>query len=167
MKWIAEGNKGLVYLRILRKASNAIYPDDMTFEYGKGYTLRDGDKATIVSYGRGVYEALAAADALKEKGIDVKVVDMPSFDEKLLIELYKSGKPVILAEQNNGYLANKLPKLLLREGIAMDPSRIVTVNMLDKDGNPQFVHSGTYAQLTKAFGLSGAQLAELVAEKLS
>ena len=49
----------------------------------------------------------------------------------------------------------------------MDPSRIVTVNMLDKDGNPQFVHSGTYAQLTKAFGLSGAQLAELVAEKLS
>lgn len=166
MKWIAEGNKGLVYLRILRKASNAIYPDDMTFEYGKGYTLRDGDKATIVSYGRGVYEALAAADALKEKGIDVKVVDMPSLDEKLLIELYKSGKPVILAEQNNGYLANKLPKLLLREGVTMDPSRIVTVNMLDKNGNPQFVHSGTYAQLTKAFGLSGAQLAELIAEKL-
>ncbi len=168
MKWIAEGNKGLVYLRILRKASAAIYPDGMTFEYGKGYTLRESgaDKAVIVSYGRGIYEALAAAEALKEKGIDVKVVDMPSMDEQMLIDLYKSGMPVVLAEQNNGYLAAKLPKLLLREGVAMDPSRIVTVNMLDKDGCPQFVHSGTYGQLTKAFGLSGAQLAELVEKKL-
>lgn len=168
MKWIAEGNKGLVYLRILRKASAAIYPDGMAFEYGKGYTLRESgaDKAVIVSYGRGIYEALAAAEALKEKGIDVKVVDMPSMDEQMLVDLYKSGMPVVLAEQNNGYLAAKLPKLLLREGVAMDPSRIVTVNMLDKDGCPQFVHSGTYGQLTKAFGLSGAQLAELVEKKL-
>ena len=168
MKWIAEGNKGLVYLRILRKASAAIYPDNMAFEYGKGYTLRESgaDKAVIVSYGRGVYEALAAADALKEKGIDVKVVDMPSLDGQMLVDLYKSGMPVVLAEQNNGYLAAKLPQLPLREGVAMDPSRIVTVNMLDKDGCPQFVHSGTYGQLTKAFGLSGGQLAELVEKKL-
>ena len=168
MKWIAEGNKGLVYLRILRKASAAIYPDDMKFEYGKGYTLResDDDQAVIVSYGRGVYEALAAADALKEKGISVKVVDMPSVDEEMLLTLYRSGKPVVLAEQNNGYLANKLPKLLLREGEVMDPSRILTVNMLDETGAPQFVHSGTYAQLTKAFGLSGAQLAERIEQKL-
>ena len=168
MKWIAEGNKGLVYLRILRKASAAIYPDDMKFEYGKGYTLResDDDQAVIVSYGRGVYEALAAADALKEKGISVKVVDMPSVDEEMLLTLYRSGKPVVLAEQNNGYLANKLPKLLLREGEVMDPSRILTVNMLDETGAPQFVHSGTYAQLIKAFGLSGAQLAERIEQKL-
>ena len=48
----------------------------------------------------------------------------------------------------------------------MDPSKIMTVNMLDQNGCPQFVHSGTYAQLTKAFGLSGAQLAELVEKKL-
>ncbi len=168
MKWIAEGNKGLVYLRILRKASAAIYPDGMTFEYGKGYTLRESgaDKAVIVSYGRGIYEALAAANTLKEKGIDVKVVDMPSIDEQMLVDLYKSGMPVVLAEQNNGYLAAKLPKILFRKGVTMDPSRIVTVNMLDKDGCPQFVHSGTYDQLTKAFGLSGAQLAELVEKKL-
>lgn len=168
MKWIAEGNKGLVYLRILRKASAAVYPDNMTFEYGKGYALRESvkDKAVIVSYGRGIYEALAAADVLKEQGIDVKVVDMPSVDEKMLIDLYRSGIPMVLAEQNNGYLANKLPKLLLREGIMMDPSKIMTVNMLDQNGCPQFVHSGTYAQLTKAFGLSGAQLAELVEKKL-
>lgn len=168
MKWIAEGNKGLVYLRILRKASDAIYADDTVFEYGKGYTLRESvdDKAVIVSYGRGVYEAIAASDALKEKGIGVQVVDMPSLDEDLLVALYKSGKHIVLAEQNNGYLANKLPKLLLRAGVAMDPARIHTINMLDKDGNPQFVHSGTYGQLTKAFGLSGGQLTELTKKTL-
>lgn len=168
MKWIAEGDKGLVYLRILRKASEAVYPDGMAFDYGKGYILRESenDKAVIVTYGRGIYEAMAAADLLKEKGIGLKVVDMPSVDEAMLIKLYKSGLPIILAEQNNGYLAAKTPKILMRAGLTIDPAQITTVNMLGKDGQPQFVHSGTYGQLTKAFGLSGGQLAELAETKL-
>ena len=168
IKWIADGNKGLVYLRILRKDSKAVYPDGMAFEYGKGYALRESadDKAVIVTYGRGIYEAMAAADALKEKGVAVKVVDMPSVDEEMLVSLYKSGVPMIIAEQNNGYVAAKLPKILMNAGLAVDPARITAVNMLDKNGNPQFVHSGTYGQLTKAFGLAADQLAELVEKKL-
>jgi len=51
--------------------------------------------------------------------------------------------------------------------VEIDPSRITAVNMLDQQGKPQFVHSGTYAQLTKAFGLTGEQLAALIESKLS
>ena len=58
------------------------------------------DRAVIVSSGRGVHEALAAA-AMCRRGVGVGVVDMPSIDEELLLELYDSGKLICLrrAEQ--------------------------------------------------------------------
>jgi transketolase len=40
MKWIMEGNKGIIYLRILRAPSEVIYNDDFVFEFGKAYTVR-------------------------------------------------------------------------------------------------------------------------------
>ncbi len=57
MKWIAEGNKGLVYLRIPRAASKVIHPDNIEFEYEKGFVLKEDaqDKAVIVSSGREIY----------------------------------------------------------------------------------------------------------------
>jgi transketolase C-terminal domain/subunit len=36
------------------------------------------------------------------------------------------------------------------------------VNLLDKDGKPQFVHSGTYKQLTAAYGLDAAGILDAV-----
>ena len=33
---IMEGNRGLVYLRVMRTPSAVIYPDDYDFEFGKG-----------------------------------------------------------------------------------------------------------------------------------
>ena len=35
MRWIMEGNRGLVYLRVMRTPSAVIYPADYTFEFGK------------------------------------------------------------------------------------------------------------------------------------
>ncbi len=164
MKWIAEGNRGLVYLRMLRKASKTIYPSDFQFEYGKSYTVRDAEnpKAIIVSYGRGIFEALDAAEKLAQKGIAVKVVDMPSIDAEGLAQLYQTGAKLVLAEQNNGLIASRLPNILLKAGLCVDPSHIETINMLDQDGNAQFVHSGTYAQLSAAFDLNAEGIARRV-----
>ena len=54
MKWIMEGNKGLVYLRIMRAVSGVLYDEDYQFEYGKGYTVVQNDDAqiAIISSGR-------------------------------------------------------------------------------------------------------------------
>ena len=94
MKWIVDGGKGLVYLRIMRAASAVLYDDVPDFEFGKGYVLKEhsADKAVIISSGRGVHEALAAAALLEQDGLMVGVVDMPSIDERLLFDLYESGK---------------------------------------------------------------------------
>ena len=64
MKWIMEGNRGLVYVRVMRTGSAVLYGSDYSFEFGKGHILKQSpnDVAIVVSSGRGVHEALAAAN---------------------------------------------------------------------------------------------------------
>jgi transketolase len=163
MRWIMEGNKGLVYVRVMRTGSAVLYDGDYTFQFGRGYTLRqtDKDQAILISAGRGVHEALAAAELCAGKGIAVRVVDMPSVDETLLLELYQSGIPMFFAEQNNGYLWQSFLQTLGRRrthGLA-PADRVFTVNTLNPEGHPQFIHSATYEELVAAFGLTPAALA--------
>jgi transketolase len=163
MKWIMEGNRGLVYLRVMRTPSGVLYGGDYVFEFGVGRVLRHAadDRAMIVSSGRGVHEALAAAAICPS----VSVVDMPSIDERLLLELYDSGKPILIAEQNNGYICQNLLNVLYRHrGERAGTSRIITVNTLTASGRPQFIHSATYEELIEVYGLSGPKLAERLQE---
>jgi transketolase len=104
MKWIMDGNRGLVYLRVMRTESAVLYPSTYEFSFGKGHWLRrsESDQAVIVSSGRGVHEAIAAAGVLAKTGLNAAVIDMPSVDESLMMELASSGKPQIFAQQNNG-----------------------------------------------------------------
>ena len=170
MKWIMEGNRGLLYVRVMRTPSAVIYGRDYSFEFGKGHVLRESesDVAVIVSSGRGVHEALAAAAECARGGLSVGVADMPSIDEDLLIRLYESGKLICLAEQNNGYILQNLLKILYRRRKASwtGLSRVRAINTLDADGRPRFIHSGTYEELTEAFGLSGAQIAARIQSEI-
>jgi transketolase C-terminal domain/subunit len=168
MKWIMEGNRGLVYVRVMRTPSRVIYDSSYTFELGRGYHVRrsPNDAAVIVSSGRGVHEAIAASAECAKKGAAVGVVDMPSIDERLLLQLCSSGRPVCIAEQNNGYIFQNLLKVLYRHGAGNLLDRIFTVNTLAADGRPQFIHSGTYEELIQAFGLTPSQLAEAVMTRL-
>ncbi len=167
MKWIMEGNRGLVYLRVMRTGSAVLYGNDYVFSFGKGYRLRSSpeDRAVIVSSGRGVHEALAAATKCS---VPVGVVDMPSIDEELLLDLCNSGQLVILAEQNNGYIWQNLLKVLYRHRGRVKAGawdRVLTINTLKSDGKPQFIHSGTYEELIAAFHLTPDAIARTIVEK--
>jgi transketolase len=173
MKWVMEGNRGLVYVRVMRTPSAVLYPADYVFEFGKGHVLRDmsAAAAVIVSSGRGVHEALAAAAECAKRGLHVGVVDMPSIDARMLIELCESGKLICLAEQNNGYLFQNLLKVVYRRAGAFRSAqaalpRVMTINTLDAGGRPQFIHSGTYEELIAAFGLTPVQIADAVEQRL-
>jgi transketolase C-terminal domain/subunit len=168
MQWIMAGNKGLVYVRVMRAPSGTLYDKTFEFEFGRGYALRRGvdDAAVIVSGGRGVHEALAAADECARQGVKVGVVDMPSIDEALLVELYDSGKLLCFAEQNNGYLWRNFQTTLFKRRDNIATGRAFAVNTLDEDGRPRFIHSGTYEQLLSAFGLAPSQLAGAITRRL-
>jgi transketolase C-terminal domain/subunit len=168
MKWIMEGNRGLVYLRILRSPSPAIYAKDFSFEYGKAYFVSQPGNAQvyIVSSGRGVYEALSAARLLEEKGIEAAVVDMPSFDTALTEKIHDSGKKIIVAEQNNGYILSKFRQTLFGKK-NLKAEDLIPINLLDKEGNPRFLHSATYNELLESNGLSPKQIAEKAIKALA
>jgi transketolase len=170
MRWSMEGNRGLVYVRVMRTSSAVLYGPDYVFELGKGHRLRStaSDRAVIVSSGRGVHEALAAADACAKDGLAVGVVDMPSIDEDLLLDLHDSGALLCVAEQNNGYILQHLIRTLYRRRArTASTERILAINTLDANGRPQFIHSGTYEELTAAFGLTGSQIADAVRTHLA
>lgn len=163
MQWIMEGNRGLLYVRVMRTPSAVLYGSDYRFEFGRGQILREGDRAVLVSSGRGVHEALAAAELCSGVG----VVDMPSVDEDLLLQLYDTGRTIVFAEQNNGYLWQSFLRVLYRRrAAACDAARVRTINALTPDGRAQFIHSATYEELTDAYHLSAPKLAARVREFL-
>ncbi|MET0213065.1 MAG: transketolase C-terminal domain-containing protein, partial [Vicinamibacterales bacterium] len=171
MRWIMDGNRGMVYVRVMRTPSAVLYGADYTFEFGKGCFVH-GEKnadAFIVASGRGVHEAIATARLLAEQGITAAVVDMPSIDAALLTELCSSGKLVCVAEQNNGYILENLQKVAFDERRRSGPNllqKVLAINTLGPDGRPHFIHSGTYEELVEAFGLTPAKIAAAVAGAL-
>jgi transketolase len=167
LKWIMEGNKGLIYLRILRAPSNAIYNADFNFNFGKAYYIKQSvnAQATIVSSCRGVYEALDAAKKLKDEGIEVNVLDMPSIDETAVVELYRSGKPVFIAEQNNGYLWSHFRKVLFEQEACINIKNLVAINTATK-GGLHYIHSGTYNELAAHYELNADHLSQRILKTL-
>ena len=171
MKWIMAGNRGLLYVRVMRTGSAVLYGSDYTFEFGKAHVLtqKPEDTAVLISSGRGVHEALGAAALCAEQGIGVTVVDMPSVDSNLLLNLYNSGKLLLFAEQNNGYLFQNLLKVIYqnRDKASGTLKNVATVNTLTAEGKPQFIHSATYEELVEVYRLTPAHLAKTIQAALS
>jgi transketolase len=69
--------KGICFLRTSRPKAAVIYNNDEQFPIGGAKVLRQGsgDKATVVAAGVTLTEALKAADALKNEGIGITVID--------------------------------------------------------------------------------------------
>jgi transketolase C-terminal domain/subunit len=167
LKWIAEGNKGMIYMRVLRAPANVIYDADFTFEFGKAYKAKYSEEAeaTIVTSCRGVYEALNAAKRLEQEGIDVNVIDMPSIDEAAIVEFYQSGKLVFIAEQNNGYLWHHFKRVLFEKETNINTQKLIPINTTTKVGL-HYIHSGTYSELAAYYDLDAAHLAERILKTL-
>jgi pyruvate dehydrogenase E1 component beta subunit len=69
---------------------------------GKANVLRSGKDVTLVSYSKCVYDAMAAADALENEGIDSEVIDLRTLnplDIGTVVEsVKKTGKAIIIYE---------------------------------------------------------------------
>jgi transketolase C-terminal domain/subunit len=167
LKWIAEGNKGMIYMRVLRAPANVIYAADFEFEFGKAYNVNYSEdaEATIVTSGRGVYEAFDASKKLEAEGLKINVVDMPSIDDNAIVELYRSGKTVFIAEQNNGYLWSHFRKVLFQQETNINTQKLIPINTTTK-GGLHYIHSGTYAELAAHYGLDAKHLTESILKVL-
>ncbi|HKL42786.1 MAG TPA: alpha-ketoacid dehydrogenase subunit beta [Clostridia bacterium] len=71
--------------------------------FGKAKVKREGTDVTILTYGKQVYDSLAAAEKLSAKGIDVEVIDLRSLYpldlEAIEASLIKTNKVVLVTEE--------------------------------------------------------------------
>ncbi len=56
--------------------------------------------------------------------------------------------------------------MLFQERKEINTQTLIPINTLDREDNPQFIHSATYTELLEQFGLSPEQLAETIRSRL-
>ena len=132
-KWlIKEISKiqGPCYVRLCRLATPDIYNENQKFEIGKMVQIGEGEDSTIFATGVTVSEAITAQKELKERGINVRVIDVHTIkplDEEMIIKCAKETKRLISVEDHNiiggigsaisEVLTDKFPTKLERMGI--------------------------------------------------
>lgn len=132
-KWlIKEISKiqGPCYVRLCRLATPDIYNENQKFEIGKMVQIGEGEDSTIFATGVTVSEAIIAQKELKERGINIRVIDVHTIkplDEEMIIKCAKETKRLISVEDHNiiggigsaisEVLTDKFPTKLERMGI--------------------------------------------------
>ena len=158
-KWaVKEISKinGPVYLRLSRLATPVIYDENQKFEIGKAIQIGNGTDATIFATGVTVSEALKAQEKLKEKGIDVRVVDIHTIkpiDRDMIIKCAKETKKLISIEDHNiiGGLGSAISEVLTDEC----PTKLIRLGI-----NDTFGKSGNAVELMKYFGITADDIIE-------
>ena len=134
-KWaVREISKinGPVYLRLCRMATPVIYDVANQFEIGKGIQIREGKDASIIATGVTVHEAIEAQEILKNKGINVRVIDIHTIkpiDKDLIIKCAKETKRIITVEDHSiiGGLGSAVCEVLAEEY----PAKVERMGMPD------------------------------------
>ena len=124
---------------------------------GKGNWLRRGSNATVIATGIMVSEAMAAAAALAEEGIDIGVIDIHTIkpiDEDILIEAASVG-PVVTAEEHSviGGLGGAVAEVLSRRF----PVKMEMVGQQDTFGE-----SGKPDELKSKYHMTAVDIVEAV-----
>ena len=122
--------KGPCYVRLCRLATPEIYDENQKFEIGKMVQIGEGTDATIFATGVTVSEAITAQKELKEKGINIRVIDVHTIkplDEEMILKCAKETKRLISVEDHNiiggigsaisEVLTDKFPAKLERMGV--------------------------------------------------
>ncbi len=76
--------------------------EEFLVPFGKANVARSGSDVTIVSYSKCVYDALRAAEALEEQGIDAEVIDLRTLNpldlDTVVESVKKTGAAIVVYE---------------------------------------------------------------------
>ncbi len=148
--------KGPVYLRLSRYKVEDIYDEKAKFEIGKAIQIGDGTDASIIATGITVNEAIKAKEELKEKGINVRVIDMHTIkpiDKDMIIKCAKETERIITVEDHNviGGLGSSVCEVLVENY----PKKVTRMGIEDIFGR-----SGKAEDLIKYYGIDKDSIIE-------
>jgi len=151
----AVAHKGPVYIRLGKDAVPDIHPAGSTFQWGKGQILRDGIDVALIGTGRMTAAALAAADQLRQDGLEAMVINMPTIkpiDANLIEYAARKTGHIVTAEEGTvlGGLGSAVAETLVRRY----PVRQEFIGVQDTFGE-----SGSSEDLLKKYGLTADDIA--------
>ena len=158
----AAEHVGPVYLRFGRLAVPVVNGEDYKFEIGKGVTLKEGNKVTLIATGLMVARALDAAKELEEKGISTRVINIHTIkpiDRDIIIKAAKETDLIVTCEEHRviGGLFSAVTEVTSLEA----PCKVVPVAVMDTFGK-----SGPAAELLDVFGLNAENIVKKVMENI-
>ena len=153
--WAAE-YKGPVYVRLGRAGVADVSPEGYTFTPGKSTELVSGNDVTIIACGALVGPAVDAAKALKEAGVQARVINMASIkpiDADAIIKAAEETGAIVTAEEHNimGGLGAAVAEVVTEN----KPVPVIRVGVQDSFGE-----SGTPKELMAKYGLTAEHIVE-------
>lgn len=149
-KWVIEEMakiNGPVYIRLSRPKTEEIYNENTEFTFGKAIKHGNGKDATIISTGVTVAEALKAQKILKERGIDVRVLDIHTIkpiDKQAIIESAIETNIILTVEDHSiiGGLGSAVCEVLCENY----PKKVIRIGI-----NDEFGQSGKWDELMQYY----------------
>jgi transketolase len=156
-------HQGCTYMRLHRKYIEPVYPENETFELGKGKVLKDGNDVTLIAVGAiALAEALKAADLLSKDGISAAVIDMHTIkpiDTELVLRYAKKTGAILTCE--NHQVINGLGSAVAETLSENYPTPMKRLGVDD-----EFGEVGTQEYLQERFGLTAENYAACARELL-
>jgi transketolase len=151
--------KGVCFLRTSRPKTPVIYNNDEQFPIGGAKVLRQSsnDKVTVVAAGVTLFEALKAADTLKQEGIGITVIDAysvkPLAKDVIKSAAQKTQLTVITVEDHyaEGGLGDAVAGELSMDGIKVHKMAVT-----------ELPHSGKAEELLAKYGIDAAAIVKKV-----
>ena len=149
---------GPVYIRLGRAAVPVVYAEDADIQIGKALEVKAGNDCTIIATGIMVDKAVAAAELLAAKGINVRILDMHTIkpiDKEAVIKAAGETGGIVTAEEHNiiGGLGSAVAEVLATEA----PCKMAMVGVKDTFGE-----SGEPGELLEKYGLTAEAIAAAV-----
>mgnify|MGYP001062035038 CR=1 FL=1 len=156
---------GPTFIRLGRYPVPNVYKEDYQFTIGKSVLLRDGGDVSIIASGHMIKPALDAAEALAQKGVSARVINMHTLkplDRDAIVKAARETRAIVTAEEHNvlAGLGGAVAEVVVQE--CPVPMRLVGIE-------DAFCGVGPTDELFEKFGLTARNIRdcaeELVAAK--
>ena len=157
---LAQDDKHPAYIRLAREKTPIFSTEDTPFEIGKAYVLHEGHDVTLISTGTMTAQTLRAARTLREAGISVELIHVPTIKpldvETIVGSVAKTGRAVTVEEAQASAGLGGLIAETLGDHI---PAPLLRIGM-----NDRFGESGNPDELLKHFGFDDQSIVQKVTD---
>ena len=155
---LAHSIDGPCYIRLARGGEKPLHPELADYDVTRILELRHGERVAVLATGTVLAEALTAANALSQSGVEIGVYNCMSlkpFDEEGLLAMASDYATIISLEEHNviGGLGSIVADTLALRGPRRMP-RLIKLGLQDVYTSAV----GSQAYLRKRYGLSSADV---------